>query len=92
MDMNNNPQTEEMSTVDEWLPRYYKGYDMDILITKMRNMEELTDEEDDVICEAQNIYHEKHFEKVRENTRKSIEEANANGDYVMCHINPNFKR
>lgn len=51
----------EMSTLNDCLPRYYKGFDMDILIKKMRNNEPLTEEEGHIIDEAQKNYFEKRF-------------------------------
>lgn len=53
----------ETSKLDELLPRYYKGFDMDILIQKMYIKEPLTEEESQAIDEAQKIYYEKHFEE-----------------------------
>lgn len=52
----------EMSTLDIYLPKYYKGFDMDVLLQKM-NDDELTEEEGRIIDEAQDIYYGKHFEK-----------------------------
>lgn len=60
----NDENEMEMSTLDIHLPRYYKGFDMDILIQKMNN-DELTEEEGHVIDEAQAIYYEKYFESNR---------------------------
>lgn len=53
----------EMSTLNDCLPRYYKGFDMDGLIKKMRNNEPLTEKERYAINEAQEIYFEKRFEE-----------------------------
>lgn len=79
-------KTEEMSTLDELIPRYYKGYDMDDLIGRMRNQKHLTEEEWKVIGEAQDIYHGMHFEKVH----KEIEEwKKANPGYKI-HRNIQF--
>lgn len=52
----NNDKT-EMSTLDDLLPRYYKGYDMDILLHKLYNDQTLTKEESSILNEAQNIYY-----------------------------------
>lgn len=53
---------EEMSTLDRHLPRYYKGFDADILLQKM-NDDELTEEEGHIIDEVQDIYYSIYFEK-----------------------------
>lgn len=53
---------EEMSTLDRHLPRYYKGFDVDILLQKM-NDDELTEEEGHIIDEVQDIYYNRYFEK-----------------------------
>lgn len=55
----------EMSTIDIHLPRYYKGFDVDILLRKMNNKEPLTRAEIDAIDEAQDIYYKKYFEEGR---------------------------
>ena len=35
----------KMSTLDNLIPKYYKGYDMDILIRKIFNKEPVSEEE-----------------------------------------------
>lgn len=54
-----------MSALDELIPRYYKGFDMNIIKRKIYNDESLTDEEERVYCEALDIFMEKHFEENR---------------------------
>lgn len=92
MNIDNITDNEEMSTVDDRLPKYYKGYDMDVLITKLDNNEFLTEEEEDIICEAQHIYYKKHFKEVDAKMEKEIQEAKANGKIVMRHIEPGFRK
>lgn len=53
----------EMCVLDRRLPRYYKGYDMNILIQKMVDEKPLTPEEENIIDEAQDIYYKKSFEE-----------------------------
>lgn len=60
----------EMSTLNDMIPRYHKGYDMDILIGKMQDQEPLTKEEKDILKEAYSIYPAKQFEE----NRKRFEE------------------
>lgn len=79
---------EEMSVLDDTIPKHYKGYDMDILIDKMDNGEFLTDEEWKIIGEAQRVYHEKYFEK----NRKKMEEEIKNEQYIMRHIGLHYER
>lgn len=55
----------EMSTVDPHLPKYYKGFDIDILTQKLLDKRPLTDEEKNVLGEAQEIYYKKYFEESR---------------------------
>lgn len=70
----------KMSTLDHLMPKYYKGYDMDILIRKIFNKEPVTEEEKKIVGEAQNIYYEKHF---KENRRKAEEWMKAHpGEYT----------
>ena len=53
----------EICALDRRLPRYYKGYDMDILLQKMINRKPLTPKEENIIDEAQNIYYKQQFEE-----------------------------
>lgn len=57
----------EMCVLDRRLPRYYKGYDMNILIQKMVDEKPLTPEEENIIDEAQDIYYKNPLKKVRNN-------------------------
>lgn len=54
----------EMSTIDVTLPRYYKGFDIDILIQNLFNKKPLTEKEKSALDEAMHIYHTKHDEEV----------------------------
>lgn len=47
----------EMSTIDDLIPRYYKGYDMDLLLHKLYNEQPITEEEKHIVDEAQDIYY-----------------------------------
>ena len=53
----------EMSVLDPFIPKHYKGYDMDVLIQKVFDGKQITDEEEQIVLEAQSIYHEKRFEE-----------------------------
>lgn len=55
----------EMSTLNSILPRYYNGYDIDVLLTKITNGTPLTKNEEVVFNKVWKIYHEKHFEENR---------------------------
>lgn len=55
----------EMSTLYDHLPRYYKGFDIDVLMGRLMNREPLTEEERSVVSEVQKIYYEKYFEESR---------------------------
>lgn len=54
---------EEMSTLDKHLPRYYKGFDIDIIIKKVFDGQQLTQEEEDIITEVQDIYYKRYFDE-----------------------------
>lgn len=75
---------EEMSTLDRHLPRYYKGFDVDILLQKM-NDDELTEEEGHIIDEVQDIYYSIYFEK-GEKEWEAWKKAHP-GQYIT-HIHP----
>lgn len=47
----------EMSAIDDLIPRYYKGYDMDLLLHRLYNEQLITEEEKRIIYEAQDIYY-----------------------------------
>lgn len=47
---------EEMSRFIENMPRYQKGYDIDQLVQRYLDDEEMTDEEDDIIDEILQKY------------------------------------
>lgn len=53
---------EEMSELDNSLPKYYEGYDIDNLINKIRNGQQLTREESLAYIHASDIYSKKRFE------------------------------
>lgn len=91
MNTNNINNNEEMSTVDDRFPRHYKGYDMDILITKLDNDEPLTEEEEDIVCEVQHIYYEKYSEKVNKEMEKKMAESEANGIPVMTTVERHYR-
>lgn len=62
----------EMSTLDPILPRYYKGYDMDIIITKTDNNEPVTEEEDLAYVEAWEIYYGAEFKRRDEKVKRMM--------------------
>lgn len=53
----------EMSVLDPFIPKYYKGYDMDILLQRLFDEKQIIKEEEQALSEAQNIYHEKNLKK-----------------------------
>ncbi len=53
----------EMSAFDTAIPKYYKGYDMDVLLQKMINRKPLTKTERTVIRDAQKEFYEQQFEE-----------------------------
>ncbi len=65
----------EMSTIVSYYPRFYKGYDVDELITKMRNQKSLTQEEDNVLLEVQEKYTEIEHKRRHKEAKKIREES-----------------
>lgn len=55
----------QMSALNPVLPRYYNGYDIDVLLRKIKNKESLTKDEEAVFDEAWKIYYEKYHEEGR---------------------------
>ena len=53
----------EMSVLDPFIPKHYKGYDMDVSLQRLFDEQQITKEEEQVLSEAQNIYHEKNLKK-----------------------------
>lgn len=53
----NDKETMEMSSVDPLLPRFYKGYDMDILTEKLRNRKGMKEIEKAILSEAQQFFY-----------------------------------
>lgn len=62
----------EMSVLDPFIPKYYKGYDMDILLQRLFDEKQIIKEEEQALSEAQNIYHEKKFEENRKSRDEYI--------------------
>lgn len=56
----------EKSKLDAYLPRYFKGYDVDMLLHKIKNHQILTSEEEEIINEVIDIYHDMEYEKRRQ--------------------------
>lgn len=50
-------QKVEMSKLNMRMPRYYKGYDVDVILTKIKKQEQLTDNEENIYWEMQDIYY-----------------------------------
>lgn len=75
MEKTNNPESEKMSELDPVMPRYYDGYDIDILIRKMNDNQPLTKEEAAAYDQASDIYYKKEFERREERWQKRMEEA-----------------
>lgn len=62
----------EMSTLDKNLPRYYKGYDVDVLLRKM-DQNILTEKEDAVLDEVHNTcYDALREQRIKELKAKGI--------------------
>ena len=59
----------EMSKLDKYLPRYYKGYDIDILLTKINHQQTLTSNEREIINEVMNIYYDHEFKRREESCK-----------------------
>lgn len=53
----------EMCAFDTAIPKYYKGYNMDVLLQKMINRKPLTKTERTVIRDAQKEFYEQQFEE-----------------------------
>lgn len=53
----------EMSVLDPFIPKHYKGYDMDVLLQRLFDKKQITDEEEQALLEAQSIYRKKKFEE-----------------------------
>ncbi len=64
----------EMSTVDEHIPRYYKGYDMNILLTKALNNEPVSKDEETILLEAHKIYYKIYHEKNRKRAEEIMKQ------------------
>lgn len=60
----------EMSVLDELIPRYHNGFDMDDVIRRLFNNEFVSEEEKKALGKAQNIYHTKHFDENRKRYEK----------------------
>lgn len=54
-----------MSKIDKYLPRYYKGYDIDELLNKIDCQQTVTQKEIDIIDEVTDIYYKKIFKPVK---------------------------
>lgn len=81
----------EMSKMDPMLPRYYKNFDIDNILAKMKNDEQITEEEQSVYVEVWDIYYKKEFEKRQKTWDEKVK--NYKGKYpikkFIDHI-PNF--
>lgn len=58
----------EMSVLNPVLPKYYKGFDIDVLIQKINDGNPLTKDEGIAIDEAFDVFYKKQFE---ENQKKA---------------------
>ena len=72
----------EMSVLDPFIPKHYKGYDMDVLLQRLFDKKQITDEEEQALLEAQSIYRKKSLKKtisngmnIREHIQESIEKT-----------------
>lgn len=72
----------EMSSLDSLIPRYYKGFDMNILLQKLLDKNSLTEEEIKIIGEAQNIYYKRYSEKTQKKWT----------DWKNTHPNEKYRR
>ena len=75
----NKENSIEMSAVDNIIPRYYKGFDMDIIMKKVLENKLITEEEKNALGEAQNIYRKEHFDKIAKQVEKL--KADNKGNY-----------
>lgn len=75
----------KMSTIDIRLPKYYKGFDIDVLLQKLSNDEELANEEELILLEAQHIYYKKFSD---ENKQKWDDWRKAHPGQYFTHIDP----
>lgn len=75
----------EMSTLDKYLPRYYKGYDVDVLLDKIDHRKPLTPEEGVVFDEVMDVYYKKEFER-REKMANQRKETAIGGKFSIHHI------
>lgn len=66
---------EEMSKLDPILPRYYNGYDIDVLMRKMNDNQPLTKEEAAAYDQASDTYYKREFAHREERWQKRMEEA-----------------
>lgn len=53
----------EMSVLDPHLPKHYKGFDIDVLIQKIRDNMPITNEEEHTFNEVWDIYYNKYFDE-----------------------------
>lgn len=85
-----NETNMEMSTLDDVLPKYYKGYDIDILLDKLDRQQPLTKEEGLIFDEVHDIYYKKFFEENEKRWAKIEAEARAEGMFFPspCIRNP----
>lgn len=71
---------EEMSKLDPILPRYYEGYDIDVLISKMNDGRQLTEEESLAYIHASDIYYEKEFARRTKRWEEQLKAAKKSGN------------
>ncbi len=79
----NDKNKVEICAYDKLLPRYYKGYDMNVVVGKMERREQLSEEEESIILEAQNVYYEAYFRRNREHKKKMQEENEKKGNFQL---------
>lgn len=94
-----NEKKIEMSKIDNVLPRYYKGYDIDELLTKAKDPETgktynsplLTEQEWAILNEVDDIYYTKEFEEREKEWENAKQESITNGEHLhMPLINNPF--
>lgn len=59
---------DEVSELNPKLPRYHKGYDIDKLMEKWKNKEEMTEDEVDAFDEVIRNYYNQEYERRKDDT------------------------
>lgn len=76
-----NKENIEMAKLDKYLPKYYKGYDIDILLGKIDHQQTLTPKESKIINEVMDIYYEKEFKRREESWKTKVKIVNGDKIY-----------